>query len=241
MADDLRARRRADQRPLERFGLGALAQAWLGDFTLALPAVGLIGTWVCYGLAMVLFTAGVQKIPQSLYDAARVDGAGPFREFFAVTLPALRGEIAVALTLTTIAALRNFDLVYITTHGGPGNVDLGAGATWSTTARSRAARSAAAAAVGFMPDGVHLRDLVRDQPARGARRAMTSGASSTWRYVILGVFSLIALVPIVGILFTALQDPDSVAAFGQLGRACTSATSRRLARRATSATTCARA
>ena len=42
------------------------------------------------------------------------------REFFAVTLPALRGEIAVALTLTTIYALRNFDLVYITTHGGPG-------------------------------------------------------------------------------------------------------------------------
>ena len=64
---------------------------------------------------MVLLTAGVQKIPTSLYDAARVDGAGAFREFLAVTLPALRGEIAVALTLTTIAALRNFDLVYITT------------------------------------------------------------------------------------------------------------------------------
>jgi raffinose/stachyose/melibiose transport system permease protein len=73
------------------------------------------------GLALVLFMAGVQKIPQSLYDAARVDGAGPLREFFAVTLPNLRGEIAVALTLTTIAALRNFDLVYITTQGGPGN------------------------------------------------------------------------------------------------------------------------
>ena len=105
---------------LEKIGLGALAQDWLGSFTLALPAVGLIGTWVMYGLAMVLFTAGVQKIPTSLYDAARVDGAGAFREFLAVTLPALRGEIAVALTLTTIAALRNFDLVYITTRGGPG-------------------------------------------------------------------------------------------------------------------------
>ena len=58
---------------------------------------------------------------QSLYDAARVDGAGPVREFVAVTLPGLRGEIAVALTLTTIAALRNFDLIYITTSGGPGD------------------------------------------------------------------------------------------------------------------------
>ena len=74
-----------------------------------------------YGLAMVLFTAGVQKIPQSLYDAARMDGAGPVREFFAVTLPGLRNEIAVALTLTTIQALRSFDLVYITTGGGPGD------------------------------------------------------------------------------------------------------------------------
>jgi raffinose/stachyose/melibiose transport system permease protein len=106
---------------LRAIGLGSLAQNWLGSFSLALPSVGLIGTWVMYGLAMVLFTAGVQKIPQSLYDAARMDGAGPVREFFAVTLPGLRNEIAVALTLTTIQALRSFDLVYITTGGGPGD------------------------------------------------------------------------------------------------------------------------
>jgi raffinose/stachyose/melibiose transport system permease protein len=106
---------------LRAVGLGSLAQSWLGDFDLALSSLGLVGTWVYYGLAMVLLTAGVQKIPPSLYDAARVDGAGMVREFFAVTLPALRGEIAVALTLTTIAALRNFDLVYITTRGGPGD------------------------------------------------------------------------------------------------------------------------
>jgi raffinose/stachyose/melibiose transport system permease protein len=101
--------------------VGIDGKAWLGDFGWALPSVGLVGTWVYFGLAMVLLTAGVQKIPQSLYDAARVDGAGPVREFFAVTLPALRGEIAVTLTLTTVYALRNFDLVYITTKGGPGN------------------------------------------------------------------------------------------------------------------------
>jgi raffinose/stachyose/melibiose transport system permease protein len=101
--------------------VGIPAQNWLGSFSLALPSVGLIGTWVMFGLAMVLLTAGVQKIPPSLYDAARVDGAGAFREFFAVTLPALRGEIAVAMTLCTIQALRNFDVVYNTTSGGPGN------------------------------------------------------------------------------------------------------------------------
>ena len=106
---------------LRSAGLGGLAQDWLGSFSLALPSVGLIGTWVMYGLAMVLLLAGVQKIPQSLYDAARVDGAGPVREFFAVTLPGLRNEVAVALTLTTIQALRSFDIVYVTTGGGPGD------------------------------------------------------------------------------------------------------------------------
>ena len=73
---------------------------------------------------MVLFIAGVQKIPTSLYDAARVDGAGPVREFFAVTLPGLRDEILVAFVLTTINALRSFDIVYNTTAGGPGGETL---------------------------------------------------------------------------------------------------------------------
>lgn len=101
-------------------GLGSLARGWLGDFTWALPSIGLVGTWVEIGLAMVLFMAGVQKIPRELYEAARIDGAGPVREFFAVTLPGLRRELAVALTLTITAALRNFDLIYMTTSGGPG-------------------------------------------------------------------------------------------------------------------------
>jgi len=106
---------------LRAVGLGSLARPWLGDYTWALPAVGVIGTWVGTGLCMVLFLAGVQRIPRELYEAARMDGAGPVREFLAVTLPGLRPQIAVALTLTIIAGLRNFDLIYITTSGGPGN------------------------------------------------------------------------------------------------------------------------
>jgi raffinose/stachyose/melibiose transport system permease protein len=111
-------------RGLELFGLGSLVRPWLGDFTWALPSIGVIGTWVTFGLCMVLFVAGVQKIPQELYDAARVDGAGAFREFFAVTLPGLRNEILVALVLTTINALRSFDVIYNTTAGGPGNTTI---------------------------------------------------------------------------------------------------------------------
>ncbi len=105
---------------LQAIGLGALARDWLGDFALALPALGLVGTWTTFGLCMVLFVSGSASISTSLYDAARVDGAGLVREFFAVTLPGLRPQIAVALTLTVTAALRTFDLVWLTTRGGPG-------------------------------------------------------------------------------------------------------------------------
>lgn len=105
---------------LRAVGLGDLARPWLGDYTFTLPAVGLVGTWVATGLVIVLMLAGMAKIPREHYEAARLDGAGAYREFVAVTLPALRGEITVALTLTVIAALKTFDLVYVTTRGGPG-------------------------------------------------------------------------------------------------------------------------
>jgi raffinose/stachyose/melibiose transport system permease protein len=104
-------------------GLGSLVpeSGWLGDPSLALAAIGLVGSWIMIGLCTVLFLAGAQSIATSLYDAARVDGAGPVREFLAVTLPSLRGELAFALSITAIAALRSFDLVYVMTGGGPDN------------------------------------------------------------------------------------------------------------------------
>nr|WP_216853790.1 sugar ABC transporter permease [Phytoactinopolyspora halotolerans] len=105
---------------LRAVGLDGFARPWLGDYTWALPSVGLVGTWVGTGLCFVLFLAGMAKIPRELYEAARLDGSGPLREFFAITLPAVRGEFAVALTLTIIAALKTFDLVYVMTSGGPG-------------------------------------------------------------------------------------------------------------------------
>lgn len=108
-------------RALRAVGLDSLARGWLGDPGAALPAVGLIGTWLETGLVMLLLLAGMSRIPQELYEAARLDGAGPLREFRAITLPAVRGEIVVALVLTIIAALKTFDLVYMTTSGGPGH------------------------------------------------------------------------------------------------------------------------
>ena len=106
---------------LEAVGLGGLTRGWLGDPGTALASVGFIGTWVEMGLVMLLMLSGMSRIPAELFEAARLDGAGPVKEFFAITLPAVRGEITVALVLTIIAALKTFDLVYMTTSGGPGN------------------------------------------------------------------------------------------------------------------------
>lgn len=106
---------------LRLLGLDRLTRGWLGDPDAALIAVGFIGTWISMGLVMLLLLAGMGRIPQELFESARLDGAGPVREFFAIILPAVRGEIVVALVLTMIAALKTFDLVYLTTNGGPGN------------------------------------------------------------------------------------------------------------------------
>lgn len=109
---------------LRALGLDALARPWLGDFSLALPAVGSIGTWVQYGFCMILFLAGMQRIPEDFYEAAELDGANETQQLLHITLPSLRPEMAVALVTTIIAALRVFDLVYVTTRGGPGDTTL---------------------------------------------------------------------------------------------------------------------
>jgi raffinose/stachyose/melibiose transport system permease protein len=106
---------------LSRVGLGGVTRAWLGDVGTALPAVGVIGAWVLLGLCTLLFLAGMSKIDPALYEAARIDGAGPLREFVSITMPSLRQEIGVCVTVTVIAALASFDIIYISTQGGPGN------------------------------------------------------------------------------------------------------------------------
>jgi raffinose/stachyose/melibiose transport system permease protein len=106
---------------LAAIGLGEITRAWLGDFDTALPAVGIIGIWVLLGFSTVLLLTGMTKIDAGLYESARLDGAGWFQEFRAITVPSLRYEIGVCLTVTIIAALAAFDIVYVSTGGGPGN------------------------------------------------------------------------------------------------------------------------
>ena len=103
---------------LHAFGL--TSRPWLGDFDLARPVIGLIVTWMTYGLCLVLFLAGVQRIDTDLFDAAEIDGANEFRQFMVVTLPGIRNELGVAMVITMIEALRLFGLIFVTTQGGPG-------------------------------------------------------------------------------------------------------------------------
>ena len=105
---------------LSLLGLGSITRGWLGDFDFALPAVGLIGAWVLLGLCTMLLVTGIARIDPSLYEAARIDGASAWDEFRWITLPGLRQEIGVCVTVTVIAALASFDIVYIATGGGPG-------------------------------------------------------------------------------------------------------------------------
>lgn len=106
---------------LRAIGLGAITRAWLGDFDWALPAVGFIGIWVLLGFCTVLLWTGMTRLDSALYESARIDGAGWLAEFVNITVPLLRHEIGVCLTVTVIAALAAFDIVYVSTAGGPGN------------------------------------------------------------------------------------------------------------------------
>jgi raffinose/stachyose/melibiose transport system permease protein len=105
---------------LRAVGLGSFARPWLADFDAALPAVGIIGTWVILGFSTVLLSSALGKIDEALYEAARIDGAGPLWEFRAITVPGVMREIGVCIAVSMIAALASFDIVYSTTFGGPG-------------------------------------------------------------------------------------------------------------------------
>ena len=106
---------------IHALGLGpAIGPAWLGDFSTALLAIGLVGTWTEFGLCFVLFLAGIQRIPSEMFDSARIDGAGLLREFRSVIVPMLRREIGAAITISVVASLQSFPLIYQATNGGPG-------------------------------------------------------------------------------------------------------------------------
>ena len=101
------------------FGIGPVP--WLSSTAWAMPSIIIMSVWLGFGYNMILFIAGMTNIPDSLYEAAAIDGAGPFRQFFKVTLPLLSPLVFFGTMMTLITSFQVFTQAYILTNGGPGN------------------------------------------------------------------------------------------------------------------------
>ncbi len=112
-------------RALGVFGIAPID--WLGDPRWAMPAIILLAAWKNFGYAMILFIAGLQAIPESLYEAARLDGAGAWATFRRITLPLLSPTFLFLGVMTTIGYFQFFAEPYVMTAGGPLNATLSVG------------------------------------------------------------------------------------------------------------------
>ena len=106
---------------LERFHLISSYQSWLGNPKTAMMCIVIADAWKMTPLAVIFFLAALQGIDQTVYEAARVDGANPFQSFRAITLPALKPTIMVIVVMRTVEKFKAFDIFYLMTRGGPAN------------------------------------------------------------------------------------------------------------------------
>lgn len=104
---------------LEAIGIAPIP--WLSSTTWAMPVLILLSIWKQLGFNLVIFLAGLQAIPLNRYEAAELDGAGPWQKFWYITLPGLRPTLVFAAVTTAIFTLRSFEQVYVITGGGPLN------------------------------------------------------------------------------------------------------------------------
>ncbi|HEV8635297.1 MAG TPA: sugar ABC transporter permease [Chloroflexota bacterium] len=102
-------------------GLGDWRVDWLGNPSVALYALIGVDVWKWYGFHMVIYLAGLQTIPPSLYEAAMIDGASVWQQLRRITLPLIRPIMVVNVTLALMGAFNVFDLIYVMTQGGPAN------------------------------------------------------------------------------------------------------------------------
>jgi multiple sugar transport system permease protein len=104
---------------LMRTGLVAAPVDWLGSMPNALLSVILVSTWKFFPFVVIAVLARLQSIPLPLYEAAMIDGAGPWARFWDITLPQLRGVLMIVVLLRAIWDFKEFDLIYLLTGGGP--------------------------------------------------------------------------------------------------------------------------
>ncbi|WNR42872.1 carbohydrate ABC transporter permease [Paenibacillus roseipurpureus] len=100
---------------------GMTGPAWLYDFQLAMPVVILVSVLKNVGMNMVIFLAALQDVPVMYYEAAKIDGASPWKRFVHVTLPLIAPSLFLTMVITTIGSLKVFGQIYVMTGGGPGD------------------------------------------------------------------------------------------------------------------------
>ncbi len=105
-------------------GVGLSPLKWLSDPKLAMPSIILMSVWQGAGWSMVIYLAGLQGIPESLYEAARIDGANGRQQFRSITLPLLMPVTLFVVIIGCISALQMFSPVYVMTQGGPLNATI---------------------------------------------------------------------------------------------------------------------
>ncbi len=105
---------------LSKIGLGFLARDWLSSPATALSSVALVHCWKGFGWGFIILLAGLQSIPEQLYEAARVDGAGAWQSFWRITLPLMIPVIFMVIILTILGSMQAFVLILAMTGGGPG-------------------------------------------------------------------------------------------------------------------------
>lgn len=102
---------------ISQFGIGSIN--WLNDPTAAMFALIIMAVWKTFGINMVLFSAGLQGIPETYYEAAEIDGAGTWSKFWNITVPMLAPTTFFIMIMSMITSFQVFDLVYVLTSGGP--------------------------------------------------------------------------------------------------------------------------
>jgi len=151
--------------------VGIAPVRWLTSPRTALLSIMILSVWLVVGYQMVLFQAGLASIPEELYEAARIDGAGVWRRFWHVTLPGLRHTLFFVLVTSVIGSFQIFGAVYVMTEGGPlGATDVAVYHIYKEAWEflrfgSAAAQSWALFAVIFVVTWLHFRFLERERPA----------------------------------------------------------------------------
>jgi raffinose/stachyose/melibiose transport system permease protein len=165
------------------FGLGAglhldfLSQDWLGQPNLAVATVVFVVSWQFIPFHTLIYQGAVRQIPESMYEAAQIDGAGRVRQFFSITLPQLKYTIITSSTLMVVGSVTFFDIIFVLTQGGPADATTNlALLMYKTGFQANLMGPASAIAVIIVLLGLALALLLRRLGGRDTTASQLEGA-----------------------------------------------------------------